>query len=80
MHTVKGMVQIGGATYRIERLKHAHYRVVRIADDAQVGTFVSLPLQVTSALIEPALMYEVAQAAIRGAKTSWVGQLDFPDE
>lgn len=81
MQTVKGMVQVGGTTYRIERLNAGDYLVVRITDDARVGTFQSTPrLLVTSTHIEPTLMYEIAQSAIRAAKTSWSGRLNLPDK
>ena len=81
VQTVKGMVQVGGTTYRIERLNSGAYHVVRIADDTRVGTFQSVPrLLVTSTHIEPALMHEIAQSAVRAGKTSWVGRLDIPEK
>jgi len=76
MRVVKGMVQVAGGTYRIVRLRQGAYEVVRILDDARVGTFTSVPtIQVTSSDIDPALMELIARAAIHGAKTSWVGRL-----
>jgi hypothetical protein len=69
--SVKGMVLVGGTTYRIERLGTGDYRAVRIADDAHVGTFRGHPrLCVLSTRIQVALMYEIARTAIRAAKTS----------
>lgn len=79
MQTVKGMVQVGGTTYRIERLSGGDYQAVRIADDQRVGTFRSFPrLLITTTSIHPVVMYEIAQAAIRAAKTSWIGRLNIP--
>lgn len=70
MQTV-GMVQVGGTTYRVERLSSRHYQVVRIVDDATVGTFFSFPrLQVVSTRIQLAAMHEIARAAVRQAKAS----------
>ena len=79
MHVVKGMVQVAGATYRIVRLGQGQYEVVRILDDARVGTFTSFPrVEITSSGIDHGMMREIARAAIQGAKTSWVGRLDLP--
>jgi hypothetical protein len=79
MQTVKGMVQVSGTTYRIVRLGPGQYEVVRILDDARVGTFRSFPrVEVTSSQIGDTMMREIARAAIHGAKTSWVGRLDLP--
>lgn len=56
-------------------------RVVRIVDDQVVGAFASSPcFRVLSARIEPVLLREIAWAAIRAAKTSWVGRLHTPDD
>jgi len=79
MQVVKGMVQVAGVTYRIVRLKRGQYEVIRILDDARVGTFTNGPHVETRAHnIDPALMREIARAAIQGAKTSWVGRLTLP--
>ncbi len=79
MQTVKGMVQVAKTTYRIVRLGAGTYEVIRILDDARVGTFRSFPkLEVTSCQIEETLMREIARAAVHGAKTSWIGRLDLP--
>ncbi len=73
---VKGMVQVAGTTYRIVRLAHGQYNVVRILDDALVGGFSCGPTnQVLANCIEPALMHEIVRVAIQGAKTSWVGHM-----
>ena len=79
MQTVKGMVQVSGATYRIVRLGPGQYDVVRLLDDARVGTFRSFPrVEVLTSEIDPNLMRLIARAAVQGAKTSWVGRLDLP--
>src|SRR6478752_2419251 len=60
---VKGMVQLAGITYRIVRVAHGSYSVVRISDDMDVGRF----------HLAPALLREVARLAIHTAKTSYAG-------
>jgi hypothetical protein len=76
MRVVKGMVQVAGTTYRVVRVAQGAYEVVRILDDARVGTFRSTPpVEIVAQGIEPTLMLEIARAAIQGAKTSWVGRL-----
>jgi hypothetical protein len=76
---VKGMVQLAGATYRIERSEAHRYEVIRIADDLRMGTFHSQPpfdVNPTTG-IEPALLRDIARAAMKSAKTSWVGRLSL---
>ena len=71
---VKGMVQLGGVTYRIVRLARGSYSVVRISDDVDVGRFHLTPtLGVEAYAVEPALLREVARLAIHTAKTSYAG-------
>ncbi|HET7542664.1 MAG TPA: hypothetical protein VFK05_22490 [Polyangiaceae bacterium] len=71
---VKGMVQLGGITYRIVRLARGSYSVVRISDDVDVGRFHLAPaLGVEAHAVEPALLREVARLAIHSAKTSYAG-------
>ncbi len=80
MQFVKGMVLVGGKTYRIVRLGRGEYEVVRILDDARVGTFSTQPkLQITSNAIELPLMTEIARSALMGGKLSWIGRL-FPQK
>jgi hypothetical protein len=84
MH-VKGMVQVAGVTYRIVRIERGVYDVVRILDDQRVGQFRTIPrVEVTAAspadatTAEPdATMAEIAKAAVKWGKTSWVGRLSF---
>ncbi len=71
---VKGMVQLAGVTYRIVRVAHGSYTVVRISDDMDVGRFHLAPaLGVEPRGVEPALLREVARLAIHTAKTSYAG-------
>ncbi|HET9960147.1 MAG TPA: hypothetical protein VFQ61_36905 [Polyangiaceae bacterium] len=79
MQSVKGMVQVAGTTYRIVRVGTGVYDVVRILDDARVGSFRSFPrVEIGSSSIDQDLMREIARAAIQGAKTSWVGRFTLP--
>jgi hypothetical protein len=80
MHrVVKGMVQVAGATYRIERAEAHRYEVVRISDDVKVGGFCSQPPFDVSPTegVQAGLLREIARAALRSAKTSWVGRLSL---
>jgi hypothetical protein len=77
--TNTGMVQIDGATYRIVRLSAGHYGVIRILDDISVGTFrVGPPLELSAGAIHPSQFREIAWAAVRNARTSWMGRLSLP--
>jgi len=70
------MVQVKGTTYRIVRLMPKSYQAVRILDDLLVGSFrCDLALEVTPVAVDSTEMRQIAQAAIRQAKTSWVGSL-----
>ena len=73
---VKGMIQVAGTTYRIVRVAHGQYNVIRILDDARVGAFSSgTAAKAVANGIDDRLMREIARIAIQGAKTSWVGPL-----
>ena len=74
---VKGMVQVAGSTFRIVRVTRGHYEVVRILDDAQVGSFWLEPSLRVSDGASGELLREVARCAIQGGKTSWIGRLDL---
>jgi len=77
MH-VKGMVQVAGVTYRIVRIERGQYDVVRILDDQRVGQFRTIPrVEVTAASAPDNTMAEIAKAAVKWGKTSWVGRLSF---
>jgi hypothetical protein len=72
---VKGMVQVGGTTYRIVRIERGGYDVVRVLDDVVVGHFRSGPqVEVSASTIDVTLLREIARVAIQGAKTTWVGR------
>jgi hypothetical protein len=75
---VKGMVQVLGATYRVVRVGLGRYDVIRLLDDARVGSFLTIPsARVESTSIDQNIMSEIVRAAIQGAKTSWVGRLSI---
>jgi hypothetical protein len=71
MLRIKGMVQVGGDTFRIERINRFAYTAIRIRDEKRVGTFQTDPLAIVQSSVEPTLMEEIARAAMRGGKTSW---------
>jgi hypothetical protein len=74
---VKGMVQVAGSTFRIVRVSRGQYEVVRILDDARVGSFCLEPTLKVSEGPSRELLREVARCAIQGGKTSWIGRLDL---
>jgi hypothetical protein len=75
---VKGMVQVSGVTYRIVRIERGMYDVVRILDDQRVGQFRTIPrVEVTAAEAPAETIAEIAKAAVKWGKTSWVGRLSF---
>jgi hypothetical protein len=72
------MVQVSGVTYRIVRVERGMYDVVRILDDQNVGRFRTIPrVEVTAALASAETIAEIAKAAVKWGKTSWVGRLSF---
>jgi hypothetical protein len=72
----KSLIRFGNVTYRIGRLRHGEYEVVRILDDVRIGTFGCFPeLTVTSSSIHPAFILKIARAAARTARTSWIRRL-----
>jgi hypothetical protein len=75
---VKGMVQVSGVTYRIVRIERGMYDVVRILDDQRIGQFRTIPrVEVTGASAPAETIAEIAKAAVKWGKTSWVGRLSF---
>lgn len=69
----RGMLQVKGITYRIERTEPHCYSVVRLLDDVEVGTFRTLPtMRIHSAQIELAMLRDIVRAALRSARTSAV--------
>lgn len=77
MQSVKGMVQVAGTTFRIERVGPGLYDAIRIVDDVRVGTFQTAPVKVLTHDVDYELMREIALAAVHEAKTSWVHRLPF---
>ena len=72
MQDVKGMVQVGGKTYRIVKIYRGKYEVIRILDDVRVGTFESVPkLRVEPEAFDEKVLLEIALTALKGAKVSW---------
>ena len=69
----RGMLQVRGVTYRIERTEPHCYSVVRLLDDVEVGTFRTLPaLRLQPISIEDQVMRDIVRAAMRSARTSAV--------
>jgi len=67
------MLQVRGVTYRIDRTAAHEYSVVRLLDDAQVGTFRTLPaLRIHPLCVEDQVLRDVVRAALRSARTSSV--------
>lgn len=69
----RGMLQVRGITYRIERTEPHCYAVVRLLDDIEVGTFRTLPtLRIRTAQIDLTVLRDIVRAALRSARTSAV--------
>ena len=69
----RGMVQVRGITYRVERVAAHHYAVVRLLDDVGVGSFRTVPgLRLEPRGCEDDLFAEIAKTALRFARTSGV--------
>jgi hypothetical protein len=67
------MLQVRGVTYRIDRTAPHRYSVVRLLDDAEVGTFCTLPaLRIHPLCVEDNVLRDVVRAALRSARTSAV--------
>lgn len=67
------MLLVRGVTYRIDRTAPHCYSVVRLLDDARVGTFCTLPaLRIHPLCVEDSVMRDVVRAALRSARTSAV--------
>ena len=74
---VKGMVQVAGSTFRIVRVSRGQYDVVRILDDARLGSFWNEPTLKVSEGANGEVLRAVARCAIQGGKTSWMGRLEL---
>ena len=69
----RGMIQVRGITYRIERSSPHCYRVVRLLDDLEVGTFKTHQgVRIDTLTIELSIFREIVQGAMRSARTSAV--------
>ena len=77
MHLInKGMIQLFGITYRVARVQHNNYQVTRIRDDVLVGSFAcGQTIEVTAVDVDALLMRQIASAAVRKGRTSWMGAL-----
>ena len=77
MQAVKGMVQVAGTTFRIERVGPSRYDAIRIVDDVRIGSFQTTPVKVLAHTVDYELMRKIALAAVHEGKTSWVHRLPF---
>jgi hypothetical protein len=75
----RGMVQTRGVTYRVERRAPHSYAVVRLLDDAPMGSFRTLPrLSLEPVACEDQLFAEIVKTALRFARTSGVMRAVMP--
>lgn len=69
----RGMLQVKGVTYRIERTEPHAYTAVRLLDDVEVGTFRTRPvLRIHPLAVDTEVLRDVVRAAMRSARTSAV--------
>jgi hypothetical protein len=68
---VTGMVLVSGRTYRIVRVTAGVYEAVRLIDDKRMGTFSSTSPRRLAEAWDEQLLGQIAQAALRQARTSW---------
>jgi hypothetical protein len=70
--SVKGMIQVLSVTYRIVRVRTGQYHVVRLLDDAHIGSF-SLGNGGEPIIEGDAkdIVRVVARAAIQRGRTTW---------
>ncbi len=72
--SVRGMIQVAGATYRIVRVSPGEYSAIRILDEEEVGRFTTRPsLHVTMSRIDLDTVVAIACSALRGGKLIWEG-------
>jgi hypothetical protein len=70
---IKGMVTVGGVTYRIERVGRGRYAAYCLLDDKKLGTFRALsPITAESDATDPELLERVGRLAIQSGRTSSV--------
>jgi len=66
------MISVSGKTYRIVSLSKGTYDAVRLLDDVRIGSFGLAPsCPVSSAIGGEALLRQIAEIAMRSAKTHW---------
>jgi len=66
------MVQFLNTTYRIMKVDHCSYEVIRLLDDASVGTFeIGQRLCVHPIGVAHDLLLQIAMTALKQAKVSW---------
>jgi hypothetical protein len=69
----RGMIQVRGVTYRVERTEPHVYVVVRLLDDVDMGTFRTLPgLRIHPRSCDIDQFKDVVRAVLRSARTSAV--------
>ena len=72
MPDVKGMIQFGGATYRIVKIEKGQYDVIRILDEVKIGRFETVPrLRVHPEGVAEKLLLDISLTAMKQAKISW---------
>jgi hypothetical protein len=72
MADVKGMVQFGGATYRIVKVQKGKYDVIRILDEVRIGSFETVPrVRVHPVGVAEKLLLDITMTALKQAKISW---------
>jgi hypothetical protein len=70
---IKGMVNVGGVTYRIVRVDRGRYAAYSLVDDQKLGTFRAVsPITAESDATDPELLERVGRMAIRSGRTSTV--------
>ena len=71
------MIQVFGTTYRIRCVAPGTYDAVRLLDDVRIGSFSGgTPLHLDSPVgadaVAESLLRQIAQTAIRMARTRWI--------
>lgn len=70
---IKGMVNVGGVTYRIERVERGRYAAYCLLDDKKLGTFRAAgPIVAESDATDTELLERVGRMAIQTGRTSVV--------
>jgi hypothetical protein len=80
MNSVKGMIQVDGATYRIARVLPHIYEIVSILDNRVAGWFTSDLSVVAPHAVDLFTLRTIARQAVQQGKTSWVGRMGAANE